>query len=126
MAAYRNILRRKMAGFTLVEIMIVVLIIGILLAIAIPNFITARSSSRARACVANLKEIDSAKQQYIMDQKLGALTDPGAPNFLVGTYLKSTPACPASGTYDTGGYTVSPTCSYGTTDGSLYLHQLPS
>jgi prepilin-type N-terminal cleavage/methylation domain-containing protein len=126
MVANCDVLRRKTAGFTLVEIMIVVLIIGILLAIAIPNFITARSSSRARACVANLKEIDSAKQQYIMDQKLGTLADPGSPNFLVGTYLKSTPSCPASGNYDTGDYTTSPTCTYGATDGSLYNHALPS
>src|SRR5579863_2469541 len=62
-------LRSKKSGFTLVEIMIVVLIIGILLAIAIPNFIRARESSRAKACQANLKQIDSAVQQWMMDNK---------------------------------------------------------
>ena len=60
---------KKATGFTLVEIMIVVLIIGILLAIAIPNFVAARESSRAKACVGNLKQIDSATQQWCMDQK---------------------------------------------------------
>src|SRR5579875_928487 len=92
-----NLVRSKRpegrGGFTLVEIMIVVLIIGILLAIAIPNFVKARETSRARACVANLKEIDSAKQQYMMDKNIstyaGAMTD------LAPTYIRVAPTCPA-------------------------------
>lgn len=58
-------------GFTLIEIMIVVLIIGILLAIAVPNFIRARASSRLKSIVANLKQIDSAQTQMAMEQNLG-------------------------------------------------------
>ena len=58
------------SAFTLVEIMIVVLIIGILLGIAVPNFIRARETSRSKACIANLKQVDTAKEQYAMDQKL--------------------------------------------------------
>src|SRR3954454_126321 len=79
-------------GFTLVEIMIVVLIIGILLAIAVPNFIKARESSRTKACVANLKQIDSAKEQYAMDNKLndGAAVPAGA-LWAAGGYIKSVP-----------------------------------
>ena len=53
-------LRARHAGFTLVEIMIVVAIIGLLAAIAIPNFIKARQASQKAACVANLKTIDGA------------------------------------------------------------------
>src|SRR5215470_4300119 len=56
-------------GFTLVEIMIVVLIIGILLAIAVPNFIKARETSRTKSCIANLKQIDAATEQWAMDNK---------------------------------------------------------
>lgn len=122
-----NATRRKSTGFTLVEIMIVVLIIGILLAIAIPNFVTARNSSRARACVDNLKQIDSAKQQYIMDKRQSssfsfATTYSGTTsNELVPTYIRSFPTCPAGGTYTVQNGTTNPTCSYVDTQ---YPHSL--
>ena len=122
---------KKKAGFTLVEIMIVVLIIGILLAIAIPNFVAARESSRAKACVGNLKQIDSAKQQSAMDNKLsgtdvtstfkvdGTTASSGTTYQLVGTngYIRAVPSCPSAGTtaYDPGtGVGSVPKCSVGT------------
>jgi prepilin-type N-terminal cleavage/methylation domain-containing protein len=97
---------KKATGFTLVEIMIVVLIIGILLAIAIPNFVSARESSRAKACVGNLKQIDSATQQWCMDTKKSNTnysTGPVITTDLVNTsgasYIRATPVCPSAGTY---------------------------
>src|SRR5436189_191456 len=63
-------------GFTLVEIMIVVLIIGILLAIAVPNFIKARETSRSKSCVANLKQVEAAKEQWCMDNKQSTTATP--------------------------------------------------
>ena len=124
---------RREAGFTLVEIMIVVLIIGILLAIAIPNFIAARESSRAKACVGNLAQINSAKMQCSMDNKLAAnstatfsidgitATTPG-PNgnyqlVNIGSalsYIRGVPKCPSTGTYSPGTVVTSPTCSVAT------------
>ena len=104
-------LKNARRGFTLIEIMIVVLIIGILLAIAVPNFVKAREGSRQKACVGNLKQIDAAKEQYMMDNKTS--TAPAALATLVGAsgYIKSTPACPSGGTYAVAAAGADPTCT---------------
>ena len=103
--------RRRKGGFTLIEIMIVVLIIGILLAIAVPNFMKARESSRTKACVANLKQIDAAIEQWAMDNKATGTTDVALAD-LVGAdlYLTKTPECPSSGVYGTTTVNADPTC----------------
>jgi len=103
-------IKRLRHGFTLVEIMIVVLIIGILLAIAVPNFVRARDSSRTQSCIANLRQIDSAKEQWAMDNKKNT-GDTMAMGDLAGVYMKSTPSCPAGGTYTLNAVGTNPTCS---------------
>jgi len=81
-------------GFTLVEIMIVVSIIGLLSAIAVPNFVRARNTSQADACLNNLRQLDSALQQWALENSKdsGDAPNPGA----LGAYLRggALPTCP--------------------------------
>lgn len=88
----------KRQGFTLVEIMIVVLIIGILLAIAVPNFVKARQNSRVQTVVGNLKQIEAAKEQWAMDTGAASSATPTQGD-LVPDYVKKWPVGPVSGTY---------------------------
>ena len=106
-------MNKRNQGFTLVEIMIVVAIIAILAAVAIPNFIKYRQNSQAAACVSNLKQIEAAVEQAKM-----AGNTPGAISELVGAnkYIKNEPKCPAGGNYALGDDTTGPTCDKGKVD----------
>ena len=85
-------------AFTLVEIMIVVAIIGLLAAIAIPNFVRARSTSQQNACINNLRQVDGAKQQWALENSAAVNARPTFDQ--IQPYLGrgsdgSLPVCPA-------------------------------
>ena len=103
-------MKRIRKGFTLVEIMIVVVIIAVLAAIAIPNSMKAAETSQKRACAANLRLSELAKEQCSMEKKLSTsymLTE----DDLVPVYIKSLPECPNGGIYAIGSVDIDSTCS---------------
>jgi prepilin-type N-terminal cleavage/methylation domain-containing protein len=112
----------RKSGFTLVEIMIVVAIIGLLAAIAIPNFVKARESSQKNACIANLKQIEGAKSNWCMEKKK-SLTDTPTSTDLYGTdkYIRQAPECPGGGTYGIEQVDQEPTCTLSAEGHDLYV-----
>ena len=110
-------------GFTLVEIMIVVGVIGIIGAIAMPNYAKARRSSQSTACIANLRQIDHSVQMWAVDVNKPDTSTPIWDD-LVPLYMRTRPSCPAQGTYTLGPVNGLPTCSLG--DAATKEHILPT
>lgn len=105
-------------GFTLVEIMVIVFIIGVLLAIAMPNFVQAREQSRRKVCIRSLLRIEIAKQQWAMDNNKEPDDTPAWSDIVgPGKYIKGDPStyasrtCPSGGTYTMNNVSTPPQCS---------------
>jgi prepilin-type N-terminal cleavage/methylation domain-containing protein len=96
---------KQQYGFTLIEIMIVVLLVGVLAAIAVPNFIKSRTSAQTNVCINNLRAIDYAIQQWALEQKKASsapvqFTD-------ISSYLRNVVNCPAGGASFSDSYLIS-------------------
>jgi prepilin-type N-terminal cleavage/methylation domain-containing protein len=92
-------MKKKKAGFTLIELMIVIAIIAILAAILVPNFLKARAQGQLTACKSNCKNIATALEMYSSDNG-GRYPTSGSfeAKLTGGNYLKLIPTCPAAGT----------------------------
>jgi len=108
---------RRNGGFTLLELMIVVLVIGIILSIAIPNWMRARESARTQTCVCNMTKIENAKDQHAVESRKSN-GDVVAWADIVPAYMKYQPECPTDGDYNIQTIGTPTTC---TVDG----HEVP-
>jgi len=107
-------------GFTLIEIMIAIAIAALIASIAIPYFITYRSIAQTKTCMANLRQIEGAKEQWCLETKRApgdacVLTDLAGPD----KYIKGSPSCPAGFTYDPQAVGLRPICQSGIVDHAL-------
>ncbi len=105
---------RNRYGFTLLEIMVVVFILGVLVAVAIPSWMNARTRAQARTCSANLRQLHQAKEMYALANRLSNGT-PVQMNDLVPNFLQAEPFCPAAGgaPYALNPIGTDPTCPTG-------------
>lgn len=110
-------------GFTLVEIMIVVAIIGMLATLAIPNFVKSRGQAQTVGCINNLRQIDSAAQVWALETKKDSGQTVAYAD--ISPYLKNAVVCPAGGTTFADSYTLTSVDSRPTCQRKPEAHVLP-
>src|SRR5258708_39600871 len=91
--------RMNSRGLTIIEVMIVVILIGMLAVLAVPSLLRARNEAQMKACIANLKTIDTAKQIWATDTMASTNASPTAAVLKPYFQRKVMPTCPANGIY---------------------------
>jgi prepilin-type N-terminal cleavage/methylation domain-containing protein len=110
--------RYRSLGFSLMEVMVVVAIIGVLMAISIPNIAKARLSATRNACIGNLRQIEAAKRIWALEKEKGASDVPvDSDIFGANAFIRDKPVCPAAGTYTLNAVVNKPGCSLVTSQG---------
>jgi hypothetical protein len=93
-----------------------VFVLPLLAAIAIPNFVKARTTAQMNVCVSNLRQVESAKEQWVLEYKKQTTDTPTAQD--LAPYLRTQLSCPAGGVYTFNAVGEKPTCS-------IPSHRLP-
>ncbi len=111
-----RIRKTQSGGFTLVEIMIVIAIIGMLAAVAIPNFVKAREKAQTTACISNLQQLEGAINTWALSNKKGSgdavtMDDIKNSGFIRLDASGNIPGCPGGGTYSVTTVDANPTCT---------------
>ena len=105
-----KIKQMRASGFTLVEIMIVVAIIGMLIAVAVPNFSKMRKDAQKTACNAQLKQIDGSKEMWATQEKRADGDTPSESQMAI-YFTDGMPTCPGGGSYSIAPGGTAATCS---------------
>jgi len=100
------------SGFTLVELMIVVAIIGLILAIAVPNYLSSSNTARTHMCFENLTQMEAAKELWALQNgKVNGDVPTDADLFGPQNYIRVKPVCPSGGVYALQPIGTSATCT---------------
>jgi competence protein ComGC len=104
--------RNNRSGFSWIEVVAGVGVAAIVVAAFVPNLVQKREEAKKTSCIANLKSIDGAKQQWAVDKKKKPTTIPTEKDLYGdGLYIKFTPECPTGGKYSINAVNAKPTCS---------------